>query len=102
MKAWIKIMDDMFVISEADRKYLLSRPDQAKREMKNAFEDISLDINKVIETCIEYCNKNIKTWDELFDLDISGFEHKVLIGKSKDKQQIGIEDIVKFRPRVIK
>ena len=95
-------MDDMYVINDMDRKWMLSHPDKAKRILEEKLIEDGLAFESVIETNIEYCGKGIKSFKELFDLDISGFEAKVLRGKSKEKDQIGIEDIIKFRPSVIR
>lgn len=102
MKAWIKIMDDMYVMNDEDRCWMLEHPNKAKKILEEKLVEDGLVFKKVIETNIEYCGKGIKTFKELFELDIRGFETKVIKGKSKENQQLGIEDIYNFKPRVVK
>lgn len=105
MKAWVKILYEMFSEREYPFKLLIDKyPERTKRDMILSFENGNITPNDVAMYLPykDVIGKEFNSFEEIFELDISGFEHRVLVGKSKEKQQLGIEDFIKFEPRIIK
>ncbi|MDA3731642.1 hypothetical protein PBV87_09155 [Niameybacter massiliensis] len=95
----------MFNEREYPFKLLVSKyPERTKRDMILSFEKGGITPNDVVKylPLKDVIGKEFNSFEEVFELDIRGFEHGVLIGKSKEKQQLGIEDFIKFEPKVIK
>ncbi|WP_410496472.1 hypothetical protein QTL86_03360 [Cellulosilyticum sp. ST5] len=105
MKAWVKILNEMFNEVDYPFETLINKhPERTKRDMIKVFTDDKLTVSDIVGYLPhkDVVGKTFNSFEELFDLDISGFEHKVLIGNSRQKEQIGIEDILGFKPKVIK
>lgn len=71
-------MDDMFEISKEDREYWLKNEHEAKEEMIRNFKESDISLTEVITSNLEFCNHSFSGWNELFELDVKGFDYKVI------------------------
>lgn len=107
IKAWRYLLTMLFQEVKPGQleKWLQKDPQKVKNQMIEALEEDNFSISKVKSMCLkpkDYVGKNINTWEELFDLDIRGFDYQVIEGKNQKGNQVGLEEIMTFKPRVIK
>lgn len=94
------------MFEEANYTYeaMIKRPEGTKKAMIKSFNEEGLTVKCVASFLPhrEVVNKEFKSFEELFEFEVSGFEPKVIEGTKSANGQIGIEEIMRFRPIVIK
>ena len=105
IKAWQYIMREMFEGTEEVYKYNETRcPNRTKQEMKEVIQEEGISIQELISFLPGMYKYKTKAGsiDELFEIEIHEFNPIVIKGSNRKSEQIGIEEILKFKPVIVK
>lgn len=106
MKTWLYLLEqDLF----ENNDFLLMRakkaPTVVRKNMLKTFKESSLtvsDIKSIYLKPKDYQGKKIDTWEQLLDLEIYRFTPIVIKGNNKKSDQIELNELIPFKPKVIR
>ena len=104
MKAWVYLLYEMFDEKYYTYEQYLQMPEKTKRAMLKQLKEEKFSVKQALRCLppIEAAKIRVSTLEELFEIDVRGFDAKVIKGQSKAIGQIGLEEIIKFKPKVVK